>query len=88
MTLTQEIDVGIRGEFSTTEAALQNLFDLLQYSSTIIFSKPDMFKYPVSISCGAVGIALAVVASFVRKRRGHLLHIYQILDRKEPTPPT
>jgi len=84
----QEIDVNMRGEFSTTEAALQNLFDLLQYSSTIIFSKPDMFKYPVLISCGAVGIALAVYASFVRKRRGHLMHIYQILDRKEPTQPT
>jgi iron-regulated transporter 1 len=80
--------VGIRGEFSTTEAALQSLFDLLQYTSTIIFSKPDMFKYPVLISCGAVGVALGVYASFVRKRRGHLMHIYQRLDRKEPAAST
>jgi hypothetical protein len=78
----KEIDASIRGEFSTTEAALQSMFDVLQYMSTIIFSNPRMFKYPVLMSCVSVGVALCVYASFVRKRRGHLVHFYEkVLDR-------
>ena len=81
--LWQEIEASIRGEFSTTEVALQSLFDVLQYTSTIIFSEPYMFKYPVLISCVAVAAALVVYASFVRKRRGHLIHLYEkIWDRE------
>src|SRR5579859_1157976 len=71
----QEIDENTRGEFSTTEAALQSFFDVLQYLTTIIFARPDMFKYPVVISCISVGMAFCVYALFVRKRRGHLVHI-------------
>ena len=79
----QEIDATIRGEFSTTEAALQNTFDLGQFMSTIIFARPEMFKWPVLMSCVSVGVALGVYALFVRKRRGHLVHIYEkILDRE------
>jgi solute carrier family 40 (iron-regulated transporter), member 1 len=73
----------MRGEFSTTEAALQSIFDVLQYLSTIIFSQPDMFKYPVLMSCASVGLALCVYASFVRKRRGHLVHFYEKLWDRE-----
>jgi iron-regulated transporter 1 len=43
-----------------------------------------MFKYPVLISCAAVAISLIVYAAFVRERRGHLTHIYEKLDRKDP----
>src|SRR5437763_5328051 len=79
----QEIDATSRGEFSTTEAALQNTFDLLQFISTIIFARPEIFKWPVLMSCVSVGVALGVYALFVRKRRGHLVHIYEkILDRE------
>jgi len=74
----------VRAEFSTTETALQSLFDVLQYMSTIVFSKPQMFKVPVLMSCVAVGVGLCVYASFVRKRRGHLVHIYEkLVDRQE-----
>jgi solute carrier family 40 (iron-regulated transporter), member 1 len=59
------------------------MFDLLQYLSTIIFARPEMFKYPVLISCVSVGVALIVYASFVRKRRGHLVHFYEkVVDRE------
>ena len=41
-----------------------------------------MFKVPVLMSFVAVAVALGVYASFVRKRRGHLVHFYEkILDR-------
>ena len=80
--MQQEIEATMRGEFSTTEAALQNMFDLLQFMSTIIFARPEMFKWPVLMSCISVGVALGVYSLFVRKRRGHLVHIYEkILDR-------
>lgn len=75
--------MAIRGEFSTTETALQSMFDVLQYMSTIIFSKPGMFKYPVLMSRVSVGVALGVYASFVKKRRGHLVHIYEKLRDRE-----
>jgi solute carrier family 40 (iron-regulated transporter), member 1 len=79
----EEIDSSIRGEFSTTETALQSFFDLLQYLSTIIFSSPDMFKYPVTLSFVSVAVALATYAAFVRKRRGHLIHIYEKIAERE-----
>jgi solute carrier family 40 (iron-regulated transporter), member 1 len=74
----------VRGEFSTTEAALKNFFDLLQYASTIIFWQPDLFKYPTLISCISVGIAFVIYAVFVRKRRGHLVHFYEkLVERRQ-----
>jgi len=42
-----------------------------------------MFKYPVLISCGAVAVALCVYASFVKKRRGHLVHFYEKIRDRE-----
>jgi iron-regulated transporter 1 len=79
----QEVAVNMRGEFSTTEAAFQNMFDLLQFMGTIVFARPEMFKWPVLMSCVSVGAALVVYALFVRKRRGHLVHISEkILDRE------
>ena len=81
--MQQEVAVNMRGEFSTTEAALQNMFDLLQFMGTIVFARPEMFKWPVLMSCVSVAGALVVYALFVRKRRGHLVHIYEkILDRE------
>jgi len=66
----------VRAEFSTMEAAAQAVFDILQYLSTIIFTRPEMFKIPVLMSCGSVWTALIIYSWFVRKRRGHLLHLY------------
>lgn len=56
------------------EAAFQNLFELASYGTTIIFSRPEQFKWPVVVSIGAVYLAGGLYAGFVRKRRGHLFH--------------
>ncbi|KAF9046947.1 hypothetical protein BDZ89DRAFT_1007573 [Hymenopellis radicata] len=69
-----EVESNLRGTFSTIEASFQNLFELLSYVSTIIFSRPDQFQWPVVISVIAVYSAGGLYASFVRKRRGHLFH--------------
>lgn len=63
-----------RGSFSSTEASLQNFFELCTFAVTIIWSKPQDFKWPATISLGAMFAAMAVYARFVRLERGHLLH--------------
>lgn len=54
--------------------ALQNIFEMLSFASTIVFSRPEQFEYPVIISSGAVAVAAICFATYVRKERGHLLH--------------
>jgi iron-regulated transporter 1 len=70
----QEVEAELRGTFSTAEASFQNLFEMLSYVATIIFSRPDQFQWPVIISVVAVYAAGGLYASFVRQRRGHLFH--------------
>ena len=54
--------------------ALQSIFELLSFATTIIFPLPEQFKYPVYISYGAIAMAAICFAAYVRKERGHLLH--------------
>ncbi len=56
------------------EVAFQNLFEMISYASTIIFSRPDQFQWPVVISVVAIYAAGGLYTSFVRQRRGHLFH--------------
>ena len=70
------------GSFSTMESALQNVFELLSYASTIVWSQPEQFRYPVVMSCCAVACAAILYAQYVRQRRGHLLHLGPCMDVK------
>ncbi|KAJ6083582.1 hypothetical protein N7467_007717 [Penicillium canescens] len=73
--LVQEnIEEHARARFSATEMALQNVFEMLSFASTIAFPLPAQFRYPVLISSGAVAVAAICFAAYVRKERGHLLH--------------
>ncbi|TLD16216.1 uncharacterized protein PgNI_00056 [Pyricularia grisea] len=72
--IQDEVESEYRGTFSTVEASFQNLFELLSYASTIIFSRPDQFQWPIVISVVAVYAAGGLYAAFVRRRRGHLFH--------------
>ncbi|KAF8641181.1 hypothetical protein AX17_000816 [Amanita inopinata Kibby_2008] len=73
--IQEEVEADYRGSFSSTEASLQNFFELCSYICTIIFSRPEQFRYPVLMSPVAIYIAGGLFANFVKKRRGHLLHI-------------
>ena len=68
-----------RGSFSAIEMSLQNFFELLSFATTMIFYRPEDFKYPVYISAGAVALSAACFAGFVRQKRGHLLHTSKCL---------
>ncbi|KAK4446081.1 Ferroporti-1 [Podospora aff. communis PSN243] len=69
-----EVEPDHRGAFSTVETSFQNLFEMLSYITTIVFSRPEEFRWPAVISIGAVYVAGGLYALFVRKRRGHLFH--------------
>ncbi|KAJ4350911.1 hypothetical protein N0V95_004305 [Ascochyta clinopodiicola] len=77
----EDIPLSSRGSFSATEMSLQNVFELLSFATTIIFYRPEDFKYPVYISGAAVAVSAACFAAFVRQKRGHLLHASRCLKR-------
>ncbi|KAH0832486.1 putative iron-regulated transporter [Fonsecaea pedrosoi] len=84
--IQEQVEPEFRGSFSTTESSIQNIFELCAYASTIVFSQPTSFKWPATISVAAVYIAGALYASFVRRRRGHLVHVSRCLEgRKHST---
>ena len=77
----EEVEPELRGTFSSQEFAFQNIFEMLSFASTIIFSRPAQFKIPATISAGAVGAASILYAAFVRSRRGHLVHLSKCMER-------
>ncbi|KAI7720498.1 putative Ferriportin iron efflux transporter [Hortaea werneckii] len=76
----EEVEPEMRGTFSSQEFALQNAFEMLAFLSTIVFPRPEQFKYPAAISAFAVATACVLYAIFVRARRGHLLHLSKCMD--------
>ncbi|KAF7516731.1 hypothetical protein G7054_g14039 [Neopestalotiopsis clavispora] len=60
-----EVEADHRGTFSTVEAAFQNLFEMFSYVTTIVFSDPKQFQWPVVISVIAVYMAGGMYAYFL-----------------------
>ncbi|KAF3763979.1 putative iron-regulated transporter [Cryphonectria parasitica EP155] len=81
--IQDEVEDDHRGTFAAVEASFQNLFEMLSYATTVVFSRPDQFRYPVVISAVAVYIAGGLYAYFLRKRRGHLFHAPPCICLKE-----
>ncbi|KAF8535620.1 Ferroporti-1 [Trichophaea hybrida] len=81
--IQEEVEPDSRGAFSSIEISFQNIFELFSYMSTIVFARPQQFRYPVLMSSLAVLVAGGLYAEFVRRRRGHLLHISSCVGGKE-----
>ncbi|KAI4234033.1 MAG: hypothetical protein LQ349_004039 [Xanthoria aureola] len=81
----EEVSSNSRSQFSTTEAALQNLFEMLSFATTSVFSKPELFQYPALISVGATGVANLCFTTYVKQNRGHLFHKSRCLARQKYT---
>lgn len=64
-----------RGSFSAIEASLQNFFELCSFATTMVWAGPEEFRYPVWVSGGVVAVSAGCFAAFVRRKRGHLLHL-------------
>ncbi|KAF1971671.1 hypothetical protein BU23DRAFT_569829 [Bimuria novae-zelandiae CBS 107.79] len=71
-----------RGSFSAIEASLQNLFELCSFATTMVWAKPEEFKWPVWVSGSVVAVSAACFAAFVRGKRGHLLHTSRCLEKR------
>ena len=71
----KEVQGSHRGSFSSTEASFQNAFELLSYVTTIVWSHPNQFRYPVLFSAVAVYMSAFLFGKFLRRRRGHLVHM-------------
>ena len=84
--LFKEVQGSYRGSFSSTEASFQNAFELLSYVTTIIWSRPNQFRYPVLVSVIATYVSGFLFGKFLRRRRGHLLHTRACIKRKRPHP--
>lgn len=74
----EDVEAENRGAFSSVEAVWQNVFELLSYCSTIVFFKPEQFKWPSMISVTAISCASLCYTIFVYRKRGHLLHMDKI----------
>ncbi|KAJ4269996.1 hypothetical protein NW762_001669 [Fusarium torreyae] len=72
--IQEEVEAENRGAFSAVEASWQNVFEMCSYTSAIIFSSPSQFHNPTALSVTAVFFAWVLYSSFVKKRRGHLVH--------------
>lgn len=79
----QSVEEDQRGSFSATEASVQSMFELLSFASTIVFARPEQFKYPAAISGGAVLSASILYACFVRMKRGHLFHASKCMKGRD-----
>lgn len=59
-----------RGAFSTTEASVQNVFEMLSYISTMIFARPDEFQWPVFMTMVSGYLACVVYFIFMGRQKG------------------
>ena len=74
--LQQFVDADKIGGIAGWQHSLCNLFDLSQYILTMIFSNPSQFFIPALISFFSVLLATLIYTSFVKKQRGHLIHLH------------
>lgn len=81
--IQNEVEPDMRGTFSSLEASFQNGFEMLAFLSTVMFPRPEQFRFPAAVSAFAVAVAAVLYACFVRDRRGHLLHASKCLDRHQ-----
>ncbi|KAK9456778.1 Ferroporti-1 [Dipodascopsis uninucleata] len=72
--IQEGVEPEIRSAFSSVESSFQNFFELLSFVSTIAFSHPSMFKYPVMLSAMAVTAAASCYSLYVLKVRKHIFH--------------
>ena len=80
--IQEDVEFDSRGKFSAIEAGFQNAFEMLGFASTIVFSRPDQFRFPAAISAGSVAVAGVFYALFVRRRRGHLVHVSDCVNKR------
>ncbi|CAO3646608.1 unnamed protein product [Cunninghamella echinulata] len=71
------VEPGMLGGIFGWQHTLCNIFDLTQYTLTMIISDPKLFSIPATISFLAVLSATLIYTAFVKKERGHVFHLHK-----------
>jgi iron-regulated transporter 1 len=67
--IQQGVEAENRAKFSSIESAFQSVFEMISYASTIVFERPDQFKYPAIMSAAAISTScLLYTQSVIRKQ--------------------
>jgi iron-regulated transporter 1 len=64
-----------RNRLTARQISLQNIFDLLKYALTLVASTPREFKWTALVSWLAVAAGTGSYAVYLRRVRGHLVHM-------------
>ncbi|KAF8577863.1 hypothetical protein K439DRAFT_1664025 [Ramaria rubella] len=67
-----------RSSFAGTEYSFIALFDLLNYVAAAILSATEQFRWLTLVSLGAVVTSTAIYSLWLKKERGHLVHLDKI----------
>jgi iron-regulated transporter 1 len=67
-----------RSSFAGTEYSFISLFNLLNYIAAAMLSGTEDFRWLALGSLGAVGTSTAVYSVWLRRERGHLVHLEKI----------
>ncbi|CAH0051031.1 unnamed protein product [Clonostachys solani] len=74
--IVQEIvPASLRAQFSSTEMACQNLFELFSYCTTTIYFRAEDFKYPVFISYGGIIASTIFYSTYVWRTRRYYSYL-------------
>ncbi|KAG8883840.1 hypothetical protein FRB98_002779 [Tulasnella sp. 332] len=77
-----------RNSITSLQFALQNVADLLKYILTIILSRPSQFRYAAVVSVASVFAGALSYTAFVKRTRGHVVHLEwmeHLLGKYKPT---
>ncbi|PPR06806.1 hypothetical protein CVT26_003832, partial [Gymnopilus dilepis] len=64
-----------RNTLNGLQYSLQNMLDLLKYVMPYASSRPSQFKYTATLSFAAVMTAACLYMVYIRRERGHVIHM-------------
>jgi len=71
-----------RNTLNGLQFSLQNFLDLFKYVMIIAFPQPSAFKYTAMLSFGAVVTGACLYLIYLRRERGHVVHVDWIIAMK------
>lgn len=76
---TMLVPVRHRSSFAGVESSITNVFELAGALASIAFPEPREYPWLASASLGACVLSWALYAGWVRRRRGHLVHLEKVV---------
>ncbi|KXJ91986.1 hypothetical protein Micbo1qcDRAFT_58857 [Microdochium bolleyi] len=68
-----------RSSFAGVEASVTNIFELAGALASIAFPSPRQYPHLATASLAACALSWALYAGWVRRRRGHLVHLDRVV---------